>query len=102
MTKNTEELHTLLVNLLGSENVYFQPPESYKMKYPCIVYERSNIRTDSADNRSYQKHKRYTVSVIGHDPDSEIPDRIKDLRYCEFDRHFISDNLNHDVFNLYF
>ncbi len=102
MAKPREALQTVLESLLGSRNVYFQPPESIKLDYPCIVYERSGIRADSANNRPYLKRKRYTVTCIDGDPDSEIPDKLLELKYCSFDRHFISDNLNHDVFTLYF
>ena len=32
-----EKLGKALIELLGSNNVYFQPPESIKIDYPCIV-----------------------------------------------------------------
>lgn len=102
MAKPRETLQTLLEGLLGSCNVYYQPPESVKLSYPCFVYERSGIRTDSANNKIYRKHNRYTVTYIDEDPDSEIPDKLLELGYCEFDTHFEADNLNHDVFTLYF
>lgn len=102
MAKPREELQNILECLLGSRNVYFQPPESLKLKYPCIVYERSDIRTDAADNMAYREHKRYAVTVIDEDPDSVIPDKLQRLNYCGFDRHFTSDQMNHDVFTLYF
>lgn len=102
MAKHREQLQTLFEELLGSRNVYFQPPESVKLNYPCIIYERGGIRKDSANNKLYLKHKRYTVTFISEDPDSEIPDKLLDLPYCSFDRHFTLDNLNHDIFTLYF
>jgi hypothetical protein len=102
MSKNREELHRILVDILGSRNVYFQPPESIKLKYPCIIYERSYIQTVKADNTKYIEIKEYTVTVIDEDPDSEIPDKLIKLPYCSFSRHFVYDNLNHDVFTLYF
>lgn len=102
MSKSREDLHYLLVDILGSNNVYFQPPESFKLEYPCIVYERSDIRTVKADNLKYSLHKRYTVTYISKDPDSEVPDKIVLLPFCSFDRHFISGNMNHDVFDLYY
>jgi hypothetical protein len=40
--------------------------------------------------------------VIYRHPDSDLPHKIASLPKCSFDRHFVSDNLNHDVFNLYF
>ena len=102
MARTREALQALLEELLGSRNVYFQPPESVKLKYPCIVYERSDIRTVRADNLPYLKHKRYTVTYIDEDPDSKIPDKLLELERCGFDRHLTSDNLNHDVFTLYY
>lgn len=102
MAKTRDELQTLLEILLGSRNVYFQPPESFKLKYPCIVYTLSDVLPDYADDEVYLTHKGYTVTVIDEDPDSEIPDKVLGLRHCKFTRHFTSDNLNHDVFMLYF
>ncbi len=96
------ELHEKLVDILGSRNVYFQPPSGHRMSYPCIVYERSKIETDFADNRPYRFSKRYRVTVIDKNPDSELPDKVAQLPMCTHDRHFKADNLNHDVFDLYF
>lgn len=92
----------ILHNILGSDNVYFQPPETVKMKYPCIIYELATANTNFADNIPYLRKKRYTITVIDKNPDSEIPDKIADLPFCAFDRHFPSDNLHHFVYQLYF
>jgi hypothetical protein len=96
------ELKAVLETLLGSNRVYFQPPPDYLLQYPCILYHRSNIRTRSADNNPYKLEKEYTITVIDPDPDSEIPDKVSHLSRCVFDRHFVSENLNHDVFNILF
>jgi hypothetical protein len=96
------ELQTLLETVIGSKQVYFQPPSSLQIKYPCIVYERSNANTIFADNYPYKSDKRYTITVIDKDPDSLIPDKVLKLQQCNYDRHFTADNLHHDVFNLYF
>ena len=96
------DLQTLLENLLGSRNVYYQPPESIKMSYPAIVYERDNIRNDFANNLVYKQSFSYQITVIDYDPDSEIVKRVSVLPMCSFSRHFVSDNLNHDVFRLYY
>ena len=95
-------LHSLLVSLLGSEAVYFQPPESLKMTYPCIIYRRNRIKTSFADNNPYSLTKRYQVMVVDRNPDSDIPDKIAQLPMTIFDRHYVAENLNHDVFNIYF
>jgi len=96
------DLHTLLISILGSTNVYFQPPSSTLMQYPCIVYQRSKINTRHANNGPYHHEKKYQVTVIDRNPDSEIVDAVMNLPKCLFDRHFTSENLNHDVFNIYF
>ena len=96
------ELQTIFEQLLGSRNVYFQPPSSVQLSYPCIIYVRNDIRTEFADNTPYGHATRYLVTVIDRDPDSDIPARLKMLPKCIFDRFFTADNLNHDVFNLFF
>lgn len=95
-------LHTVLVNMLGSSNVYFQPPENIKLKYPCIVYERNSMDTRFADNKPYAHKLRYKIIVIDKDPDTKIIDRIKTLPMCIYDNHYVTDNLNHDVFFIYY
>lgn len=96
------QLHNILVNILGSSNVYFQPPSTVQMKYPCIVYSREKIDAKFADNIIYLNKKRYQVTVIDSDPDSSIPGEVMKLPYCQFDRHFTANNHNHDVFNIYY
>lgn len=94
------DLHALLKTIC--ENVYFQPPSNTVMQYPCIRYERTNIRSKSGDNSPYMLDKEYTITVIDANPDSNIPIRIALLPRSSFDRAYKSDNLNHDVFNILF
>lgn len=99
---NRLDLQTLFEELLGSHNVYFDPPESVKMNYPAIKYSRSKINTSFANNSAYMQNNRYEVIVIYNDPDSELPGRISRLPMCVHDRSYVVDNLHHDVFTLYF
>ncbi len=96
------DLQQILVSILGSSNVYFQPPPTIQMKYPSIVYKRDGENTDFADDKPYKRMKRYLVTVIDRNPDSEIPDRIAQLPRCVFDRFYTAENLNHDVYRLFF
>lgn len=96
------ELHETLCDILGSRNVYYQPPESIRMKYPAIVYSRSRIENTYANDDVYKQETSYSVTVIDEDPDSPIVEAMSLLPRCRFDRHFISDNLNHDTFTLYY
>ena len=97
------ELHEELCSILGSRNVYFQPPESVKLAYPCIVYYRSGVDKRNANNRVYAKTNRYEITVIDKNPDIEIADKLMDhFPMCSFDRRFTSDNLNHSILTLYY
>lgn len=96
------ELHEILCDVLGSRHVYFQPPSSVKMVYPAIVYSRNSISNDFANDLVYKQSLGYTVTVIDEDPDSDVVEKISRLPMCRFDRHFTSDNLNHDVFTIYY
>jgi hypothetical protein len=96
------DLQTLLEGILGSGNVYYQPPSTVNMKYPAIVYDRSKINNKFADNLVYKQDNAYTVTVIDRNPDSLIVDAISKLPTCIYDRGFTANNLNHDVFTLYY
>lgn len=103
MVRPRQQLHDLLAEIVGSyDRVYFQPPNGLQMKYPCIVYERGFADVQHSDNLPYRRDKRYTVTVIDADPDSSIPEKVAELPMCAFNRFFTADNLNHDVYNLYF
>lgn len=95
-------LHTRLEELLGTRNVYFQPPESIKMNYPAIVYALEDIENAHADDGVYLSYKRYSVTVIDKNPDSTFVDMVAALPTCQFNRHYNSENLNHWNFSLYF
>lgn len=97
------ELDKIFRAILGTNNVYFQPPESVKMQYPCIRYELSDIDNRHADNKNYTLTDRYTVQYITKDPDNEMKRYILEtFEMCSFDRFYTSDNLNHYVYTLYY
>lgn len=96
------ELQNLLTEILGTDQVYFQPPPTVSMVYPCIVYRRDYELMRFADDKPYSHKKRYQVTVIDQDPDSIIPDKIAELPLCTYDRFYTAENLNHDVFKLFF
>lgn len=96
------DLQAILIALLGSTNVYFQPPPTMQLLYPCIIYKRDDETPEFANNKPYTRTTRYLVTVIDQDPDSSIPDEVADLPLCRFDRFYTADNLNHDVYKLFF
>lgn len=95
------KLQAIFENILGSQNVYFQPPASVSMKYPAIVYSRSDMISNFAGNYPYTKATAYTVTLIDKNPDSEYVKKISMLPMCSYDRSYKADNLNHDVFTIY-
>lgn len=107
MSDRREEFHYILVDIMGTHDqpksrVYFQPPETVKIEYPCIIYNRSRIDTRLSDDELYGHVIGYMVTVIDPDPDSEIPNKILNLPMSRFIRGYTADNLNHDVFNVYY
>ncbi len=102
MSNKRLELQTLLEKVLGSKNVYFQPPSSGRIEYPAIVYGLDVIDNSFANNGVYFSKRRYSVTVIDKDPDSDIVGRVIALPTCRHNRHYNADNLNHDVFTLFY
>lgn len=89
--------------ILGSRNVYFQPPSSLKMKYPCIRYSKAGKDVRYANNKAYVNVDRYEGVVIDYDPDSEIPNNlIEHFKMCSIGSGYTADNLNHIPFTLYY
>ncbi len=95
------QLQTLLEKILGSRNVYFQPPSGVRMQYPAIVYQLDRMGSRYADNAPYSRFKAYQVTWIGTNPDSDIPDLIGSLPLSSWVRFYVADNLNHHVYRLY-
>lgn len=102
MSSRRLELQNILEGILGTRNVYFQPPENIKLQYPCIMYSRTSGDTQFANNAPYIMHKRYQIIIMDKDPDSIIPDKVAMLPMCIFDRSYTADNLNHYVYNIYY
>ena len=96
------DLQATLEEILGSDQVYFQPPESIKMSYPAIVYSRAKIRNTFAQDKIYKQDNSYELILIDPDPDTQLPFSILELPYCSFDRHYTESNLNHYVFTIYY
>lgn len=96
------ELQTTLETLLGSRNVYYQPPESIKMNYPAIRYSKSDIGVNYANNITYITNNTYEIIVMDTKPDNAVINKLLALPYCTYNRGYKADGLNHDVFTLYF
>ena len=95
------EFNRLLQDILGSKNVYYQPPAELKMKYPCIRYERSNLDKRSADNHGYILSRAYNVIYISKTQDDDVIMRLARLPLSRHDRSYKASGLYHEVFTIY-
>lgn len=91
-----------LEEILGNRNVYFQPPETIKLQYPCIIYNLDKIVNTNADNIAYSKNRRYQITLIHKDPDNDVIDKLTNLQTCSMDRVYNASNLYHYVFTLFY
>ncbi len=63
----------------------------------------SQIASKKADDKVYTYDKRYEMTYISDDPDSEFPEKmLTALMYCTHDSHYTSDGLHHDKFVVYY
>lgn len=98
-----QELHGKLVTLLGSGEVYFQPPETIKMKYPAIVYDMYRVNQRFADNLPYRLMPAYSITVIVRSADIDwIKKILESFEYCSVERIYTADNLVHYSFVIYY
>lgn len=98
--KDRNDLHRLL--LTYCRNVYFQPPESQKIQYPCIIYSENTIDTQKADNRNYLYHCSYDLRYITKNPDDPLRYQLLELPYCQRGKHYAKDNLHHYPYTIYY
>lgn len=96
-----DDLKKALRTILGSKEVYFQPPESQRLTYPCIIYELGDYNLIHADNGKHHISEQYNITLITKLPDETIGKAILELPMCSFNRPFINDGLYHYVFTIY-
>lgn len=92
-----------LYRILNNRNVYFQPPASVIMRYPCIRFSFGDPSLTYANDRSYIKINKYEGVIIDYDPDSDIGDRLLEkFPMISFGKPYVANNLNHFPFTLYY
>lgn len=103
------QLHDKLIEILrqtlpideADQHVKYQPGTNTKLVYPCIIYRLIPRHVQHADNNAYITKDCYTVTVIDRDPDSKIRNDMFALPFCRMGSPFVSDNLYHFPFTLY-
>lgn len=100
-----EQIRDILYTINDTENVYYDPPTSIQMIFPCFRFAMNNTDQKFADNTSYIRTKRWAVTYITRDVeelDAIIEGMLNKFKYCTHETTFRADNLHHAVFNLYF
>ena len=102
-TGTRTELHEVLCGLLGNRRAYYQPPESIRLSYPCIVYSEKIPSILHADNRPYKTDRCYKITLISGDPDEPLRFNLEQLPMIRMlTEPYTSDNLHHFVYQLYY
>lgn len=99
---NRISLQQKLESILGTRNVYYNPPENLAMKYPAIRYRLVGSSNAKANDSNYIKHRKYELTLIDYDADSQYVDSIEELPYCELNNAYTADGLYHFKFTLFF
>lgn len=102
MARTRIELDAILRSTLGSDHVYYDPPESFKLKFPCIVYNDTGRSVMRADNGVYIKFRRYMLNYITKNADDPMVDTIEELQYCRLRTPYTADNLFHHPYDIDF
>lgn len=97
MANDRLTLQSKLEEILGSRNVYYNPPENQKMNFPCIVYNRSYIEPIHADNTAYLDYTTYKITVVSKDPDHFAIKAILDLPMTKYSANFVKSGFYHNV-----
>ena len=102
------QLHNEFIDVLGTQNetesrVYYDPPQSLIMKYPCIRYKKSAPSLKRANNGIYNLTNVYEATVIDPDPDSVIAETILyRMKQCSIEATYTADNLHHTKLKIYY
>lgn len=96
------ELSNILNGIEGVKKAYFQPPESVKLEYPCIIYELQSVDMITANDYPYKNRDCYHITIIDRNPDSKIRRELEKMMLCRWDRFYAVDGLNHWSYILYY
>lgn len=97
MASNRLTLQTKLENVLGSRNVYYNPPESQKMNFPCIVYNLTNIQPIHADNQTYLDYTTYKIIYVSKQVDSPTVRDLLNIPMTRFSTKYVKNGFWHTV-----
>lgn len=102
MGKTRLEFQAFLEATKGDRNVNFDPPPSFRMSYPAIVYNLAKLNHTPADNIKYLNCTGYKMIYITTNPDDPMIYTLSELPYCTLETPYVSDNLHHYPYTIYY
>ena len=95
---------------LGIPHVYSEPPEDFKLEFPCAVVRMGTISSRSADNRVYKVDNSREIIYIRRQFDDQMLNTILEgdskheppFRMIRHIRHYTADGLHHDLYKIYY
>ena len=83
------------------DHLYFQPPESVKLKFDAIIYKKLGLDLRRADDGIYSLQDTYHLVIVTRDPDSPLPHDFQ-TRFPKASpgKVYVSENLYHHPFTL--
>lgn len=98
--KTRTEMQSMLEEVLGSSNVYFQPPSNTSIKYPCIVYSFERFNINHADNQPYIVTGRWHIHHMYKNPKNDLKEKFLYVPFCTFDRRIVTEGVYNDYYNI--
>lgn len=102
MARSRLDFHQKLESVLGSKNLYFQPPMNLVMQYPCIRYTYAKDASAQADNKNYIRHREYQVVYISRSASLDMVDKLLELPMSSVARTWTVDGLHHTAIDIYY
>ena len=90
-----DKLSAFMVECGETPKLYFQPPESVKLEYPCMIYHLKTLTSRKANDHPYHKTIAFDITYITRSPASTVPDRMLGEPLFAFDRYYTAENLHH-------
>lgn len=97
------KLQMELSKILNSDHVYFNPPETIKLQYPCIIFKKKGANLKKADNRVYRKTSQYQLIYIRDKNDELMENKLLDaFPMISEGVSYTSQNLLHTPYTLFY
>lgn len=87
------------LELICGANVYFQPPETLTLKYPCAIYQIADAPSVYADGIKYNQAIRFQITYVTKKAMDDAVEKMLRNPFFNFQRFFASAGLNHYVFS---